>query len=196
MRGPRENAGPPAREGAGRSLAARTALWLLLAAWSLSGVPAQSASTVEYRVKAAMLYNFTRFVSWPSDALGSGPDLRVCVLGEDPFGDSLRALVGKPTGDKALAVRRSPGTADADGCPVVFIAASEAPRLSEILARLGQGAVLTVSDIDGFVESGGMIGMTLVGGKVRFEVNVAAAKRAGLSISSKLLKLALSVHGG
>jgi hypothetical protein len=164
-------------------------------------VPAQPPNPTEYQVKAAYLSNFGRFVEWPARApLAEDQPFNVCVLGEDPFGPSLDAAVARETIHKApLAAKRisatpSTITQEAAGCHIIFISGSEEMKLKSILAALGNTAALTVSDIPQFAKRGGMIELVLVGKRVRFEINLAAAERAGLTLSSELLKLATAVR--
>ena len=154
---------------------------------------ARAAGPSEYEVKAAFLYNFTKFVEWPPPAFAEGNGaLRLCVLGDDPFGRSLNAAVGEGEeveGHK-LIVMRADTLARAGGCQVLFVSRSERERLPQILAPLKSSPVLTVGDTKGFLDQGGIVNFILEGSKVRFEINPAAAEQAGLKISSKLLRLA------
>lgn len=145
----------------------------------------------EYLVKATFLYNFANFVEWPPEAF-AGPDapVVVCILGQDPFGDALVAIADKKAGDRPLVVRLCDNMEDIGKCQILFVSPSEKSRLSEIFSRLREKACLTVSDLDGFAGSGGMIGFFIVENKVRFEINLSAVRPSGLKISSRLLKLA------
>lgn len=147
----------------------------------------------EYRIKAAFLYNFSRFVNWPEEIQQPGR-FTICVLGIDPFGDALDSLAGKAVHDSQLDILHLPGTAVAGECRIVFVSDSESDRIDSILAPLEGRAVLTVSDCAAFAEKGGMIRLKLVNNKVRFDINIDAAQRAGLNISSKLLSLATIVR--
>lgn len=147
----------------------------------------------EYEVKAAFIYNFTRFVQWPK-ARASGP-LDICVMGDDPFGSAIdEAVEGKRAAGREIAVTRLDVVEQANACEVLFIAASEEHELERILETLGEAPVLTVGDIDDFAERGGMINLTNEGNHVRFEINVDALERAGLRASSQLLRLATIVE--
>jgi len=149
----------------------------------------------EYQVKAAYLYNFGKFVSWPADA-GVTSEFDVCVLGTDPFGPLLDATVSDSTiNGKRVIARRIVRAQDAATCRVVFIAASESQRLSSDLAILSKLHVLTVSDNSHFLDRGGMIQFVFEGDRVRFAVNLTAAQEAGLTLSSELLKVATRVVG-
>jgi hypothetical protein len=153
------------------------------------------ASHGEYEVKAAFVYNFARFVSWPEkDFVASKEDFVVGVLGPDPFGPVLDDLARDRTVEGSnLAVKRYTSSQGLDGCHILFISSAERGQLPEILRALGTSSVLTVSESEGFLEHGGMINLMLKEQKVRFEINVGAADKVGLKISSQLLKLATRV---
>ena len=150
----------------------------------------------EYDVKAAFLYNFTKFVEWPSSALTERSDFQLCVLGEDPFGKSLKMVEDEKVAGRRITLLRTPKLAEPEGCHILFISRSERNRIPEILLDLGTAPVLTVSDTSGFLDQGGIINFVLEGSKVRFEINQAAAERAGIKISSKLLRLAVGANKG
>jgi hypothetical protein len=171
------------------ALLRRLLLALLLAVPGLLG--AQTAP--EYDVKAAFLYNFTKFVDWPSDAFPDPGNLKICVLGENPFGGSLQTLAGEQVGNRKLTVVRTDSLAKPAGCQILFISRSERENLNKILTAVGDAPVLTVADSNGFADRGVMINFVLEGSKVRFEINTGAADRAGIKISSKLLQLAKKV---
>jgi uncharacterized protein DUF4154 len=156
---------------------------------------AQSRVAKEYDLKAAFLYNFSKFVDWPDDAFPSGTDtLTIGVLGDDPFGPALElTLAGKSVHDKRLAARRVHRLDDAAGCQMLFVSNSEEERLPQILSGLDGTGVLTVSEIPDFAARGGMIQFKMEGNKIHFDINLAAARRARLQISSQLLKLATTV---
>jgi uncharacterized protein DUF4154 len=151
----------------------------------------------EYQVKAAFLFHFVQLVEWPADSLGSETSpATLCIFGEDPFqGDLEATLAGKTLGTRPLRVRHLKPAEDFHGCQVLFVGKHDTARLSRLLAELKDGPILTVGESDGFVQQGGMIGFFLVDNKVRFEINLQAAERAKLKISSRLLLLAKSVVG-
>jgi hypothetical protein len=147
------------------------------------------AEPTEYQVKAAFLYNFAKFVEWP-EGRARAPFV-IGVLGEDPFGEVLdRTISGKTIQSREFAVRRLADTAEAPRVDILFISASEKARLPEVLGRLRGSSVLTVGDTDNFVSRGGMVGFRTKGNVVRFDINLREATRAGLKISSQLLRLA------
>ena len=168
----------------------------LLLAVLLGESPADGAGETapEYDVKAAFLYNFTKFVEWPSWAFHDDRStVRLCVLGEDPFGDSLQEFAeGEVAGRRVTVLRvRSMGTPA--GCQILFVSRSERERLPLILREVRDAPVLTVGDMRGFLEEGGIVNFVLDGSKVRFEISLEAAARAGIRISSRLLRLATRV---
>jgi hypothetical protein len=162
----------------------------------LPGTQAQNAKPSEYDVKAAYLFNFSRFVEWPAEAAESTHEsFAICVLGRDPFGAALNSTVARETVDgKNVVAKQILSPQDADHCRVLFISSSEDRRLKQILDALGKASILTVSDLPRFTERGGMVQFVLAENRVRFEVNSAITERAGLTLSSELLKVAVNVR--
>jgi hypothetical protein len=149
----------------------------------------------EYQVEAAYLYNFARFVEWPAKGTNAGGAFTICVLGEDPFGPALETtLAGETIGNQRVAARRISSPQMSGDCRILFISSSEAKRLDRIIDALDKNAVLTVSDIAQFSQRRGMIQFVLEENRIRFEVNLTATQRAGLSLSSELLKVATVVR--
>jgi len=164
---------------------------LLAAAPTAGGTGGAAGANLEYQVKAAFLYNFAKFVGWPAGA--AGPFV-VCIAGDDPFGASLEEVLrGKAVNGRAFVVRRLGKASATGGCHILFVSGSERKRLREVLGATPRG-VLTVGDCEEFAKSGGIVGFTLVEGKVRFEVNIDAAGASGLKISAQMLSLAKLVH--
>ena len=145
----------------------------------------------EYEVKAAFIYNFARFIEWPDICRREEKkELVLCILGSDPFGSALDIIRNKTIGDKKLVIRMCKDIKNLDSCHILFISASEKERSASILKFLKSSCILTISDIEGFAQSGGIINFVIEENKVRFEINIDAANRAGIKISSKVLKLA------
>lgn len=145
-------------------------------------------------VEAAYLYNFEKFVTWPSDAEQGAAPFDLCILGDDSFGETLNSMIaGETHHGRKLVVRRLPSAATATNCQILFIGQPEESRLTKDLNALQKKPVLTVSAIPGFLEHGGMIQFILQNRKVRFAVNLTAAEQAGLQLSSELLKVAVHV---
>lgn len=173
--------------------------WLFFVLWLLLAVSARGSEAppaTEYQLKAALLYNFAKFVEWPPSRFLTGQSaIQLCVLGQDPFGHDLEHIIHNETiGGRSLSVVRVPRILEPEACHILFISASEKERFGSVLRALKNHAVLTVGDVEGFARSGGIANFMREGNRVRFEVNVEAAERAGLKISSKLLKLAKIVH--
>jgi hypothetical protein len=163
-----------------------------------SGSPrnqAQAQALDEYQVKAALLFNFIKFVDWPAEAFSDGgAPIVIGVVGDDPFGSALdEAISGKSIHGRPLAARRLRWGQDLRACHILFISASERKRLPQIIASLRGASVLTLSDIGQFNQQGGIISFILEASKVRFEINAGVAEQARLKISAKLLALAKSV---
>ena len=154
-------------------------------------VPARGDASPEYRAKAAFLYNFGKFVQWPDGALSEG-ELRLCVLGEDPFGDALDAIDGKQVRGSKLIIQRGASVVP-KRCHILFVSSSEGARVAGILEEVDGANVLTVGETDDFAKKGGIVNFKIVERKIRFEINPDAAKQAGLRISARLLKLATVV---
>ncbi len=164
----------------------------------LQEVHAQADGASEYEIKAGFLYNFAKFIQWPSYSFASEiTPISFCIFGRDPFGGSLDEVVrGKTINNRSFVIRRTSKLDELIGCKLVFVSAMEAGRLGDILESLKGSASLIVGDGEGFAQRGGAIEFFLEGNKVRFSVNVDAIKRAHLEVSSKVLALARIVHDG
>ena len=148
----------------------------------------------EYQVKAAFLLNFTKFVDWPQQVFqGPGDPMSICILGQNPFGPLLdRAARATTVASRTVSVRQVADGQQASQCQIVFVGASECKRWRALLEGLRDRSVLTVGESEGFLADGGVVSFKLTGDRVRIEISTAAADRAGLHISAKLLSLAQS----
>jgi YfiR/HmsC-like len=179
-------AGPASIQGGWSKLA--VLLFLPIFALQAAG---QRAS--EYQLKAAFVYNFTKFIDWLGESVRS-LTFQICVLGQNPFGSELTQLTdGKVIEGHPVQVLIVTNYHLARSCQVVFISASENAHMKEILSALRGRSVLTVGDSQGFVDAGGMIELLVEDERMRFEVNLHAANEARLKISAKLLSLAKAV---
>jgi hypothetical protein len=152
-----------------------------------------SAQTVdEYQVKAAFLFNFAKFVEWPPLTFKTDRDpVRICILGQDPFGSVLKdAVGGKTVLGRPFVVTEVADTNQAAVCQILFIGSSERKRLRSIFAALRTMGILTVGETDGFASQGGIVNFKLEDNRVRLEINQEAAGTARLRISSQVLNLA------
>jgi hypothetical protein len=171
-------------------MALRFTIGVFLAGWLAAGACGQVVE--EYQVKAAFLYNFARFVDWPAQSFkAAGDPITICVVGENPFGGALdEATDRKTVAGRGFAIRQTAAIGPDCDCQILFISASERRRFRSILDSLKPVGILTVGEIQGFAAEGGVVNFKLEGGKVRFEINIEAAERQQLHISSKLLSLA------
>lgn len=167
-------------------------LFLMLALVFIPKTVLGQESTGEYELKAAMLLNLTRFVEWPAAAFADAQAPAVlCILGRDPFGDSLTSMASSQTGSgRAVQIRRIPDSKEIRACHVLYISSSERKNIVQILAMLKGASVLTVGEMAQFASRGGMIQFSLEEKQVRFEINLEAAAESDLKISSRLLVLA------
>ena len=187
------------RSGARATLAIAT-LAAILGYWT--AIPARAEGeanwppVLEHQVKIGFLYNFAKFVEWPDTVLRDPKaPLIVGILGSDPFCDSLeRSLQGKSVNARPIVVKRLKRTDPLNAVQILFISPSVGKEIAAVLASLRNEPVLTVGDMDRFTLAGGIINFRIVENKVRFEINVDAAGRAGLKVSSQLLTVATVVH--
>jgi hypothetical protein len=151
----------------------------------------------EYQVKAAYLFNFLKFVEYPNESFADTlAPIIIGVVGDDPFGNALpQVVVGKTVQGRDLVIHVYRTGEDLRGAHILFISESEKKRLPLILSSLHGSSVLTVADIAGFVDAGGMIQFVNENNRVRFAINVDATSQAKLKVSSKLLSLAEAVEG-
>jgi len=147
----------------------------------------------EAQLKAAYIYNFGKYVTWPT--LAAIDPVDICLLGRDSLAEPLQRLEGKKIGDREITVELLGSSAVRTDCQVLFISRSQQELLADILVQLAGDAVLTVSDIQGFARKGGMIELVRKEKKIRFIINLDSVHRAGLVISSRLLNLATILSG-
>jgi len=170
---------------------------------------ADSTSSREYQVKAAFLYNFIQFVDWPEEKLAdSNEPIAIGIVGKDPFGDAFEPIKDKKVKGRDVVIKRfksfeklekstekNESQSDQEietltKCHLLFICPSERKNLKKIINTVKDCDVLTVSEMKGFLEAGGIINWFVEEKKLRFEINITAAERAKLRIRSKLLRLA------
>jgi len=166
--------------------------------WVVVFVPclrAQKSKPTDYQVKAVYLINFARFVEWP-DKVGMQQDsFTICVFGSDPFGRTLdTTLAGEKIAGRSAIAKRISTPQDSVDCRILFVSSAETGLLERMIEAVSKQGVLTVSDMPQFVNRGGMIQFVTDEKRVRFEVNLTAAQRAGLTLSSELLKVATVVR--
>ncbi len=148
------------------------------------------------KIKAAYIHQFSHFVSWSDNGDASKtPDalLTICVMGHDRVGEYLERLAGHSHGSYSIGVEHLASPSAAHHCEILYIASRSLAAVDEIIQGMSRFPVLTVSDIPGFVDRGGMIGFVLKEDRVRLEINLFAAQRARLRISAKLIEVSLRV---
>lgn len=180
----------------------RAAVFALLAAWVVAPAPvfAQTSDADEYEVKAAMLVNVLKLVDWPASKATDTPALSICVVSSGDMEGALehavaRASAGKSLTGRPMAVKKLAGIAGIAQCQAVFIGGSDKKRTQAAIQATGAQPILTVGESDSFTGSGGMIGLLANGDHVQVEVNLPVVQAAGLSVSSRLLRIA-TVRGG
>jgi hypothetical protein len=168
--------------------------YVLIAILQLRGAWAEDGS-LELAIKAAYIPKFIPFVKWRSGTFRNpGEAIRICIAGLDPFGGLLDRLVehqiilGRP-----LAVQRLPVVTRNSGCQILYASGSPAQSVADVLAVVRGTSVLTITSAAINPGNRGMINFVVVDNRVRFEVDDAAAAAAGITISSKLLRLAVNV---
>lgn len=164
----------------------------MLMACLIMAFEASAADVSEDGVKAAFILNFTKFTDWPANGPGNDP-LLICSLGPRALSGNLEALQGKTAKGREVRVRGATRPSELHECQVLFIAADEEPRVEWVLQRVAKLPVLTISDVPNFVHAGGMIGLFQENDRLRFDINLAAARQSNLALSSNLLKLARTV---
>mgnify|MGYP001615302465 CR=1 FL=1 len=187
----RDSAAPSPLVGEGAehfTCCSRHVLFLILLLGLLPSRMAHAAS--EYELKAAFLYNFALYTEWPS----SPASVRLCVLGRNPFGESLTPLNHKNIRGASVSVSFITTAAEARTCQVLFIAASAHSKMPSIVTGLGDSPVLTVSEANDYDSKTVMVVLATDNNRVSFDISQTVAQQAGLKLSSQLLKLARQVQ--
>jgi hypothetical protein len=176
---------------------------IVSAAAATSAHAQDTDASSEYLIKAGFIYNFASLVQWPSTSFSQADSpIVIAVLGEERFGTTLdRVLQGKKIDGRSFIVKYFRSTSELvksvgkpKECQILYVSSSAMPHLSEAIQVVRGMPVLTIGEMPGFAKSGGMINLVLEDNRVRFEVNVKAAKDADLNISSRLLALARIVQ--
>ena len=170
---------------------------LLFCAALLIGARAEAqAPTGEAQVKAMFVYNFLKFVEWPTDATAGAKDpFVVLIIGDGATADATELfLESKTIGDRSLVVRRTQSDPSFTGVRAAFVVERDGKKLHRILDAATTAGVLTIGEGDDFATRGGVIGLLVENRKVRFDVDTSAAQSAGLRVSSKLLALTRNVR--
>lgn len=156
-----------------------------------------AAEVSEYELKAAYLYNFALFTTWPADRLAdTSAAMTFCVLGQTPLASALTGLQARKIRDRHIVVKQVVSPEEGRHCHVLFIGAGEYEKLPQVMEAVRDSGTLTVTDVlvPSISSSETAISMMIENGRLVFDVNLPSAQRARLTLSSKLLKLARSVH--
>ena len=158
--------------------------------------PAQAANSGEYALKLAFIYNFTKFVKWPTSAFGNETSPMVlCIVGDDPFpADAEQELRSRASNGHSIDLRKVKPADDMKSCHIIFIPKTEPKAATALATGPGASPSLTISELEGFAKQGGVVEMFVEDNKLRFEVNAAQAKARQLTVSSQLLALARTVR--
>lgn len=180
----------------------RSSLWragmllLLVAFQALATADGRglTPSATEDEVEAVYLYNFAKFIRWPQGA--ASQTISLCVLNDEPVASALqRVVAGEMVDGRNLRTKSLSDVSEGTDCNILFMGPPEDLHMREDLAVLHHAPVVTVSNDVDFLQQGGIIQFAMIGGAVRFSVNLDAARRAGVTLSSQLLKVALTVKG-
>ena len=186
---------PPRQVAVRRRVTLLAGLFVLVVLGTGTAVPWFDTS-LEYKVKAACMFNFARFVEWPKSSFAKDDSPIVfAVVGEDPFGKILDAtLKGKTIGGRKTVIERYRDVWEIKSPHILYVSESQQKALPGIFRKLDHKHTLTVSDIDDFAQLGGVAHFYLKSGRVAFEINLDKADELKLVISSQLLKLARVLH--
>lgn len=161
----------------------------------LPGHPPQAQTIpLEAKIKAAYLYNFTKFVNWPEGALDDPQQpFRICILGSVPFEEHLAPLRQRSTGSHPIELRHIHQASEALDCQILYIGDQTSQTPAQVQAALGGRAILTTSSRPEFAAQGGMIGFVIHDQRVRLEMNLASTRRAGLRVNAQLVEVCVRV---
>ena len=163
---------------------------ILLCSLGLVGAAPTLEPVDEYAVKAAFLYNFFKFVEWPTTLFTeSTSPFTLCVLGNDPFGANLDTLAKKPVRERTLVIKRIPSATTPSGCHILYVSPKELTHPEALFRSLQKAPVLTVCDVEDCAEAGIMLNMRMVENRVQLDMNLEAIERTPLKVNSQLIKL-------
>ncbi len=170
------------------------ALWLAVAPAAAAAEPAEPSQ--EALLKVALIYNFSQFIEWPASAFSApSAPLSICVMGSDPFGNSLAALSKRSSNGRPIAIAYPQTLAEARLCQILYVDGAQRTALGRDLGNaLGAAPVLTISSSDAS-EAGIAIRFVHYAGKIRWTMNLDATRRARLKVSAKLIEIAVEVLG-
>ena len=163
------------------------AAWLICFTGFYGTAHAAEKPSKEYLVKAAFLYNFTKFVDWPEET----SELNICLFGKDKFGGAIDAIEKKSSAQRRYVILRNPS--NAMRCHIAYLSPAGKKQEKSLLKAMRAKPILTVGDKESFVGMGGVVSFVMVDNKIKLVVNLPAAQKAGLRVDSQLLEVALKV---
>ncbi|MCP5158662.1 MAG: YfiR family protein [Gammaproteobacteria bacterium] len=169
--------------------------FILTAVFLFQATSVYADSTAEHGVKIGFVYNFAKFIEWPSRVFATvAAPLRLCVLGEAPLNGKLRLLSQRQAQGRSIDVTINPPARDWRSCHMLYLGADETSQLKAVQRILDQAPVLTISDIPNFAHQGGIIELYIENDRVQFAINLTTARRAGLKLNAQMLRMAKIVE--
>ncbi len=166
--------------------------------WFVLFLPSSAYNEIslEYKIKTAFTLNFLKFVEWPNGkkAEGINEEIILSVLGDGEINEALKLIEGQIVNEKKISIRFINSISEIKSSDALFINTSKSKKLETIIQKLNETPILTISDIEGFCENGGMINIVIIDDSIDFEVNLEATQRSNISLSYKLLKQAHKVY--
>lgn len=185
----------PARRCVMRAFLIRSLIWLFCASFARTVPAATDDLAREYRIKAAYLYNLSKFITWPDEATqDKSTPVMICVYGYNPFGQYLEKLQERTVKGRPIAIRYVNDRQPINGCQILFISQHNTAMPRQLAAPSASSPVLTVSDDEDFLSHGGLVALVTVNNNVQLDINLSRAKQAGFIISANLLEVARKIE--
>lgn len=164
---------------------------LLLLGPMLGSVARAEDISREYRIKAAYLYNLSKFITWPDEeTLGKDVPVTLCIYGYNPFETYLDKLRERPVKGRTISIRNISENQSTDGCQLLFVSQHNASTPKLLAAPPPYPPILTIGDNQDFLLQGGMVALISINNNVQLDINLTRAKQAGLTFSANLLEVA------
>ena len=157
--------------------------------------PSHAVISLEHKVKAAYIFKMLKFIEWKNDSQDSSSanNLNICVVGSGPIVEAIGLLDSKKAKGQPISVNNKSAADNLESCQIVFVARSEHNNIKSILSKTSPKTNLTISDIDGFARSGGMVELALIENKVKLVINLIKTNNSLIQFSSKLLNIAILI---
>ena len=172
----------------------RTFFIMLLLSMLITSAPAVASDALnEYQVKAAYLYNFAKFITWPDENHKHKSPFVIGVLGKNAFGQALEQLTAKTIRNRPIIIKYFKTIEDVANCQILYLASTEHGKIKKQLGKLTTQPIVTISDANNFARSGGIIQLIRLRGRINFIINLEQARNVDLKFESQLLSLATKV---